>query len=216
MLERPPDRLGERELTRQNDLARLTRLAEEFDDGVRDVAAFVEHLERRFGPGGENRGVHLLTYHRAKGLEFDAVYLPRLEERELPCRQAKTRAAVDEERRLFYVGMTRAKRLLHITWTATPSRFLKELGVATAAAPRRRPSEAELPPVFGDLKSWRLARATLDGIPPYVVFHDTTLAEIAVRRPGSASELATVAGVGPAKLERYGKDVLAVLARVRG
>jgi superfamily II DNA helicase RecQ len=51
-------------------------------------------------------------------------------------------------------------------------------------------------------------------VPAYVVFHNATLAEIAERRPRTLAELALVPGVGPAKLERYGHDVLAALARV--
>src|SRR2546427_11023917 len=78
---------------------------------------FRAELELRFGSGGEaRRGVHLLTYHGAKGLEFEAVFLPRLEERELPTRKARTEAEIAEERRLLYVGITRAKRELTITW----------------------------------------------------------------------------------------------------
>ena len=73
LLERVPDRLGERELTRQNDLARLVRLAEEFGEGT--VAEFLADLESRFGEVSSGRGVNLLTYHRAKGLEFDLVVL---------------------------------------------------------------------------------------------------------------------------------------------
>jgi DNA helicase II / ATP-dependent DNA helicase PcrA len=206
--ERPPDRLGEREMTRQNDLARLVRLAEEFDGSVVEFVAF---LHERFGAGGENRGVHLLTLHRAKGLEFDAVFLPRLEERELPWRLAKGRAQIDEERRLFYVGMTRAKRHLVVTWAGKPSRFLEELGVATRPA---RPSKADaedLPPAFGLLRRWRLERAKADGIPAFVVFHDSTLAEIARQAPRSMTELAGIPGVGPTKLERYGAEVLSQL-----
>ena len=49
-------------------------------------------------------------------------------------------------------------------------------------------------------------------MPAYVVFHNATLEEIAGRRPRSLAELAAVPGVGPAKLERYGEDVLAALA----
>ena len=211
-LERLPDRLGEREVTRQQDLARLVRLAEEFDDGTRTVAEFVSYLEERFAPGAETRGVHLLTLHRAKGLEFDAVFLPRLEEKELPWRLAKGDDAVAEERRLFYVGMTRARRHLTITWAGTPSRFLEELGIATRPMrPPKRPLD-ELPPAFGVLRKWRLERAKTDGVPAYVVFHDATLAEIAAQAPRTLSELAGIAGVGPAKLDRYGEEVLAQLA----
>jgi DNA helicase-2/ATP-dependent DNA helicase PcrA len=114
-LERPPEGLGEREQIRQDDLTRLVRLAESL--APESVAAFRSELERRFGSSGaERRGVHLLTFHAAKGLEFDVVFLPRLEERELPAKQAKMDEQVAEERRLLYVGITRAKRELVITW----------------------------------------------------------------------------------------------------
>jgi len=66
--------------------------------------------------------------------------------------------------------------------------------------------------VFDALKQWRLERSREDEVPPYVVFHNTTLAEIAERQPSSLAELAAIPGVGPAKLDRYGEDVLRVLA----
>ena len=199
-LEQPPEKLGDREQTRQSDLARLVRLASTFEG---TGAAFAASLHERFGASA-GRGVHLLTLHRAKGLEFDAVFLPRLDEGELPIR----RGDVDEERRLLYVGITRARRYLCITWSGKPSRFLEELtGKAVSsnvAAGHGR--------VFDALKSWRLERSRADEVPPYVVFHNTTLAEIAERQPSSLAELASIPGVGPTKLERYGEDVLRVLA----
>jgi ATP-dependent DNA helicase UvrD/PcrA len=211
-LEHPPDGLGERELVRQADLGRLVSLAEEFEDGDRTTVDFVADLQRRFGStGAERRGVHLLTLHGAKGLEFEAVFLPRVQERELPIRQAKTEPEIAEERRLLYVGITRAKRHLAITWSARPSQFLAELGIQ-AAAPRREREPEPDDPVYAALKQWRLRRATADELPAYVVFHNTTLAEIAGRRPRDLSELGAVPGVGPTKLERYGNEVLAVLA----
>ena len=91
-----------------------------------------------------------------------------------------------------------------ITWVGKPSRFLAELtpeAVVARAAGR-----------FEALKAWRLERARPDDVPAYVVFHNSTLEEIAGRRPRSLAELASVPGVGPAKLERYGEDVLAALA----
>jgi DNA helicase-2/ATP-dependent DNA helicase PcrA len=208
-LEQPPEKLGEREQTRQADLARLVRLAEQFEG---DVPEFVASLDERFG-ATVGRGVHLLTLHRAKGLEFEAVYLPRLDEGELPNR----RADADEERRLLYVGITRAKRYLLVTWSGKPSRFLAELGTKPVADARQKRAPAnteELPPAFGALREWRLERAKADEVPAYVVFHNATLAEIAERRPSTLAELAGIPGVGPSKLERYGEDVLAALARV--
>jgi DNA helicase-2/ATP-dependent DNA helicase PcrA len=208
-VERLPEKLGEREIVRQADLSRLVRLATEFDDGVRTAREFVADLEVRFGSTGpERRGVHLLTLHGAKGLEFEVVFVPRVEERELPIRQAKKPEEIAEERRLLYVGMTRAKRHLALTWSGKPSRFLGELGIEIRAS---RPAEPD-DPLYAALKRWRLARATADDLPAYVVFHNTTLAEIAGRRPRDLSELSTVPGVGPTKLERYGDEVLDVVA----
>ena len=208
LLDVVPEKLGEREQTRQADLARIVRLAEEFDG---DVDAFVASLRDRFGESA-GRGVHLLTLHRAKGLEFDAVFLPRLEEGELPNR----RADVDEERRLLYVGVTRAKRHLLLTWQGKPSRFLTECnlvarGNQVAAVPR---AKLEQTPAVLALKEWRLARARAEEVPAYVVFNDRTLAELLRMQPRTLGELAAVPGIGPAKLERFGSELLATLARV--
>jgi ATP-dependent DNA helicase UvrD/PcrA len=194
----PPADLGEREQTRQSDLGRVVSVAAQLED----VSELRPELERRFGASVAT-GVHLLTLHRSKGLEWDAVFLPRLEEGELPIR----RGDLDEERRLLYVGLTRARRHLSLTWSGKPSRFLAELGVATGTPKRPRAAPSELTPLGAALRSWRL-----EGVPAYVVFHDKTLAEIELVRPSTIGELATVAGVGPTKIERYGTDVLAVLA----
>jgi DNA helicase II / ATP-dependent DNA helicase PcrA len=206
-IEAIPEGLGEEELTRQNDLARLVRLAEEFDDGTRTVADFLADLEARFGAESQGRGVNLLTYHRAKGLEFEVVFLPRLEEGELPFKRARSRGALAEERRLLYVGMTRAKGHLELTWAGKPSRFLEEIGVVSRPEPRAPDGT-----VVKALKAWRLERARGDGVPAFVVFHDKTLDEIARRLPRDRIQLAAVPGIGPAKLDRYGDELLATLA----
>jgi DNA helicase-2/ATP-dependent DNA helicase PcrA len=208
-LERPPDKLGEREQVRQQDLGRLVALASEF---AGDAAAFVADLRLRFAPGSDGaHGVNLLTFHRAKGLEFEAVLLPRLQEKELPSKQARSDEEVAEERRLLYVGLTRAKRVLWLSWWGRPSPFLRELGVApgvAAAAPK-----AEWTAEAQRLREWRAERAKADNVPAYVVFHDSVLQAIAAARPATIGELAQISGVGPAKLERYGDELLALVER---
>ena len=209
-----PGGLGEEEATRQADLARLVRLAEEFDDDSRTAFDFLADLEHRFHSESQGRGVNLLTYHRAKGLEFEVVFLPRLEEGLLPYKRSRGAAALAEERRLLYVGLTRAKSRLFLSWSAAgkPSRFLAELGVRKAAA---RATETTLDDAsaarFAALKRWRLEQSRSDGVPAYVVFSNRTLEEIARVDPETLGELAAVSGVGPTKLESYGERVLAEL-----
>ena len=62
--------------------------------------------------------------------------------------------------------------------------------------------------LFEDLRSWRREEASRQGLPPYVIFHDKTLQEIAAARPASLEALAGIGGVGASKLERYGEAVL--------
>jgi DNA helicase-2/ATP-dependent DNA helicase PcrA len=222
--EAAPD--ADEEVTRQSDLARLRSIAREFATAHpdRDVAAFVAELAERFSTERDGRGVNLLTFHRAKGLEFDAVFLPRLLDGELPFRSGRSKADPEEERRLLYVGITRARRFLFLTWPtdgkAAPSPFLAELGVrparrTRAAAARRATTSAETlegGPVFERLRAWRRTRAQADGVPPYVVFHDRTLARIAERMPSDREELIAIPGIGARKLERYGDEILEVVA----
>ena len=66
--------------------------------------------------------------------------------------------------------------------------------------------------VAARLRTWRLERSRADGVPAYVVLHDSTLQELAAIRPQTHGELAGVKGFGPVKLERYADDLLAVLS----
>jgi DNA helicase II / ATP-dependent DNA helicase PcrA len=221
---------GEDEETRQADLGRLRALAAEYAGAAGDDAGpsgFLAELEHRFAAEREGRGVQLMTYHRAKGLEFDAVFLPRLLDGELPYKARRTEADPDEERRLLYVGITRAREHLFLSWPreprTAPSLFLREVGVVKAAAlrPTSAPRPARVPvavgagdgALFDRLKEWRRTRASADSVPAYVIFHDRTLAEIAERKPRDWADLAAVPGVGPAKLDRYADEVLAIVSR---
>lgn len=94
--------------------------------------------QRRRGPAGEERGgkapVHLLTVHGAKGLEYDRVWIPDCNEKIFPHGAMPEESAVEEERRIFYVAMTRAKKYLGLSYLVgtkerprQPSRFLNPL-----------------------------------------------------------------------------------------
>jgi ATP-dependent DNA helicase RecQ len=68
--------------------------------------------------------------------------------------------------------------------------------------------------LFEALRAWRAAEAKAQRIPPYVIFHDTVLRDIAAVRPASIDELAQIKGVGTSKLQRYGAAVLATLGQL--
>ena len=136
---------------RWESLAALVRLAEERvaapDDepGALSLATFVADLEERaslqHAPVVD--GVTLASLHAAKGLEWDAVFLVGLVDGTVPIVYAETPAQVDEERRLLYVGITRARHFLALSWAAArspggratrrPTRFLDALHEATTA-----------------------------------------------------------------------------------
>jgi ATP-dependent DNA helicase RecQ len=85
------------------------------------------------------------------------------------------------------------------TVVAKPAR-----GLATAAGEF---SQA----LFDALRSWRAGEAKSQAVPPYVIFHDATLREIAAARPTSLEELGQIKGVGASKLQRYGGRVLRLM-----
>ena len=124
---------------RWESLNALMHLAEETPTNT-TLKQFVDELfERQAGQHEPTRSaVTLATLHSAKGLEWECVYLVGLAEGLMPISYAKDAAAVEEERRLLYVGITRARRALALSWSAapqqgragqrSPSRFLAELG----------------------------------------------------------------------------------------
>lgn len=106
---------------------------------VADYRARMKEERKKQEMTGE--GVQILTLHSAKGLEFDTVFLPQLMEGQLPYKKAVLDADIEEERRLFYVGMTRAKEQLYISSSKTlynkdaaASRFLSDLQNPASAA----------------------------------------------------------------------------------
>ena len=216
------------------------------DSQAPTLAAFVAELDERIAYQVEpdKEGVELATIHAAKGLEWDAVFLVGLSEGLLPISYAKTPEAREEERRLLYVAVTRARDLLTLSWARSRgadgrgkrkrSRLLdgiwpKERRSGSFAqgvgAPKKkaRPStralnqafEEEASPqaieLFGRLKAWRLEVARLASVPPYTVFTDQTLRDIAVAMPKNTTQLRVIRGIGDVKVQRFAAPVLALV-----
>ncbi|MBW4032269.1 MAG: ATP-dependent helicase [Acidobacteria bacterium] len=125
----------------------IVRFSTELPDSV-SLERFSEELSEREDANNELTvsAVVLSTLHSAKGLEWDTVFLVGLSEGLLPINFAKTPDAIDEERRLLYVGITRAQRRLLLSWSRIgsrgqerePSRFLRELRSGTPRAATTR------------------------------------------------------------------------------
>ena len=81
----------------------------------------------------------------------------------------------------------------------------------SARKQRKTPLQVSDPELFEKLKACRKQMAVKQGLPPYVIFHDTTLVEMTQRLPSGPDELLQVSGVGAHKLEQYGEDFLAVI-----
>lgn len=258
--ESPPAGGASRE--RWESLAALVRLAEDVgraqpSAGLRELIAEIEErTAAQHAPTVE--GVTLASLHAAKGLEWDAVFLVGLVEGTMPIVHADTPEAVEEERRLLYVGVTRAREHVALSWAASrapggsrsrrPSRFLdglrpdSDVSSSTARQPRTRgPARRadvrcyscgaalvtgtdrkrgrcdNCPPAYDEelyerLRAWRLERSRADKVPAYVVLTDATLEAVATRRPAQPGVLATIPGIGAAKLGRYGEAILELVA----
>ncbi|HZE39098.1 MAG TPA: ATP-dependent DNA helicase UvrD2 [Stackebrandtia sp.] len=240
---------------RHEAVAALVRLAG--DHAELSLEEFVAELGQRAAAqhAPSLDGVTLASLHSAKGLEWDAVFLVGLAEGTLPTTRARSAAQLEEERRLLYVGVTRARQWLFLSYglarsaggrTRDASSFLAGKGFGASAAPKpkkkssksrgasraacrvcgatltdgraRKLGRCETCPsnmdedLFERLRQWRKETADAAEVPAYIVFTDVTLTAIAERCPKSDTELSSIAGIGPRKLEEYGAAVLALVA----
>jgi DNA helicase II / ATP-dependent DNA helicase PcrA len=170
-------------------------------------------------------GVDLLSFHAAKGLEWDTVLLAGIEKGFVPHSSAGSTGAREEETRLFYVAVTRATRQLFVTWcerrNGSPRQpsplldaFIDTVEPVVPAPPDlalRRPARAPRNPVLDALKTWRSDVARAARIAPDLVLGDQTLAAIAQVRPLDLASLTALDGVGPLVATRFGEAILACL-----
>ncbi len=189
--------------------------------------------------------VDVTTFHQAKGLEWDVVHVAGMERGLSPIGHAKTPDAIEEEHRLIYVALTRARRHLHLHWAnerrfgdrtsnRSPSPMLDDIGSAARGndphrqrsksarnakelrkgmsarngGSRMKATEDESDPVFQALRKWRSSIAKAHDVPAFIVFNNKTLHAIANDRPSDKRSLLNVSGIGPAKAEQYGEEIL--------
>ncbi len=219
---------------RWESLNALITLAEDvWDKRKASVSEFVAELEERAELGNEptTNAVTLSSLHAAKGLEWAAVFLVGMSEGLMPISHAKTTEGLAEERRLLYVGITRAREDLFISYATGNrgranrklSRFLEDQWPqpeSRTTRARRRSKDAKENwakdnpsdvPLFEELRAWRLETSRRTGRPAHVILHDVTLREIAGKKPRDLSELGRVRGIGTRKLTDYGLDILTIV-----
>jgi DNA helicase-2/ATP-dependent DNA helicase PcrA len=218
-------RKGMNRASQGDDLTALRQLALQHSDPRRFEAWLRDALATTSVP----TGVVLSTVHRVKGQQWPQVILHLVDHEQFPHRLAED---TDEERRLFHVGLTRAQDHVTLVTGPEPSPFVAELTTEPkpmAAEPVTLPTirssvrpkvkvasgvdAASMSPVsFRAADLLRTYRSEVKGSrPAYLVFDDATLNAIADVLPESLSDLATVRGIGPAKLELHGDAVLSII-----
>ena len=121
-------------------IAALLHLARELDDddnfSPKTLRGYLREVEDRVQQNNPPTMpvVTLATLHAAKGLEWERVFLIGASDGQLPLTNSNGDSAIEEERRLFYVGITRAKADLHISYRGAPSQFLRESGLLASSS----------------------------------------------------------------------------------
>lgn len=214
---------------RWDNLDALVNLA--YDRQSLTITEFVNELHERAETqlAPEVDGVTLSSLHAAKGLEWEAVFLIGLSDGLIPISLADDPTAVEEEKRLLYVGVTRAKTYLYLSYARARgagrsraravSRFLApmwpdhDVTVSTrcrAAVMEETPEEEDVE-LFHALQEWRDRTASELSRSDYHVMSDRLLRAIADVKPRTLVQLGAVPGIGDTKLNEYGAQVLAVI-----
>ena len=197
-----------------------------------DFEAWLRSALQRPQPDGPC--VTVSTVHRIKGREWEDVIVLGASEGSFPHRLSRDE---DGERRVFHVAVTRARRRLVVLGdAAAPSVFVAELDgsrprptAGPGPASRRDRSSGAAPRTAGTsrsggapavaaspaeeaLRRWRKEAAIEGAFPAYVILKDAELVAVAERNPRTLRELARCPGMGPVRLDRWGDEILAVLA----
>jgi DNA helicase-2/ATP-dependent DNA helicase PcrA len=189
----------------------------------------VEEKKENLEPNEDE--VTLSTVHAIKGLEAELVYMIGVNSQMYPCivsehpflNIVKLDDDYDkyaEELRLLYVGLTRAKKQLVVSYYNSLSKFItkdvkeclnpvKNSTTSNNSSSYKISGSAES--VREELRLWRLEKSRELGIKPYMIFSDRTLNELVERKPKEFYELQTINGIGPTKVVKFGEDILRIL-----
>ncbi|MFD2840848.1 ATP-dependent DNA helicase UvrD2 [Populibacterium corticicola] len=204
-------------------------LEQKFNSTLSDFIADLDDRARnQHAPAVD--GVTLASLHAAKGLEWDVVFLAGLSEGLMPISLAETEEAVAEERRLLYVGITRAKLELELSYSQSRngsarsprsmSRFLKGIWPNTSAPHTQHGGKSrflgrDIPmpgdldeKLYAELVRWRDEQARIAEVTKSSVMPNAILQRVATLRPASIEQLLTVKSVGQDRASRWGEEIL--------
>ncbi len=183
--------------------------------------------------------VKLLTFHSSKGLEWDYVWVTGLEMGFSPISHATTSAQLEEEQRLIYVAMTRAKKQLKLTWAQTrvfgakevsrkPSIYLSKIKPIIDKSTRTSPPRNSVRNGLADLKSeldrnprhtiefkeqllaWRKAKARSAKITEAAFMRDQLVDQVAEAELNTVLDLENISGIKSSFVRRYGNELVAL------
>ncbi|RLJ00722.1 MAG: hypothetical protein DRP06_01370 [Candidatus Aenigmatarchaeota archaeon] len=201
--------------------------------------------------------ITLATIHSIKGMEAEMVFVIGCTPNNFPCKGSE-HPVIDlikieeydkeeEEKRLFYVAMSRAKQTLYLTYTKSHTYFITDWMLnfinekefqqkpilkinQLNSNPTKSKSSNKTPTkqsqlksnlakpnisneILTKLKNWRKEISKESEIPAYCVMHDSTLIEILTKMPVNSSELRDIRGLGPAKITKYGDQILKIIKK---
>jgi superfamily I DNA/RNA helicase len=188
--------------------------------GIKALKRTVEDMKASVAPTDEE--VTLSTIHAIKGLEAEIVYIIGAGAKNHPCKASEhpvleaVKSSDDydkyaEELRLLYVGLSRAKKRLVVSYTGTLSGYFGNSNGKGASKLFKEQRAGRKRDLYQELRDFRRERSDALGIAPYQIFNDKTLQELCDERPLNMEELADITGLGSFKVRRWGKDILRIL-----
>ena len=193
-------------LLKQKDIKHVTRS----DDARRSVLAQDDELT-------------LATIHAIKGMEAEMVFVMGCTPNNFPCKGSEHPVMdlvkideydkEEEEKRLLYVAMSRARRTLHLTYPKSHTYFITDqmASLIRGSGFQQKTAPEASNDLLARLKEWRTAVSESSHLRAYQVMHDRTLIAISAQMPRDSTELQRIHGMGPAKIFKYGDEILDIV-----